>query len=355
MTVFTFIPLAFFAVGLWAFLHVEHAQKAWKKTSGVVLKSEALKKKNADSNELWSVAIEYDYNVADKKLKGTNYWVISAYATSDHDETQEIVNSHPAGSKVDVYYDPDNPNESALNLDHGYFVVFLILPFLFWFMVANYVGEWLFRRDHVHARSFEPWLVNSTDHDCIVRQLGGRWKAACIGGLVASGIDLVAAGVAIAYAPAMVAWAVKGLPTLIAIGMAVFSSFASRPVKVQASKSSRTFSIRGASPDGSWPFEELIGIVVEPTGSIAADSPCRLLFDIKGTWAEPLQGGKLSSVLKVALALGGHTGVNVRFADLNWTPGERQRLEMLLRDWKMIDKVSLPTATYNESVSSLKR
>lgn len=355
MAVFTFIPLAFFAVGLWAYLHVEHARKAWKKAPGEVMKSEVLKKKNADSNELWAVDIHYDYKVGDKKYTGSNYWVISAYATSDQEETKAIVDAHPVGRKIDVYYEPDNPDESALNLDHGYFVVFLILPFLFWFMVANQFAEWFFRRQHLHSRNIDPWLVSTSEHECIVRQLGKRWRAACLGGLVASGLDLVAAGIAIAYAPALVEWTVSGLPTLIAIGMAAFSSIATRPVKVQASKSTQTFSIRGARPDGSWPFEELHGIVIEPTGAVAADVPCRLMFDIKGEWAEPLQGGKMDAVLQVALALGGHSGAGVRFADLSWTPGERQRLEMLLRDWKMIDKVSLPTATYNESVSSLKR
>jgi hypothetical protein len=101
------------------------AARSWEITSGRVLKSyvDVRESSHMDANNVMQSSTSYDpkvlyeYDVDGKTFQGQtirvgdSFFRVSAGGSS---EAQKVVDRYPEGSEVYVYYNPDNPAESAL-------------------------------------------------------------------------------------------------------------------------------------------------------------------------------------------------------------------------------------------------
>lgn len=86
--------------------------------------------------------ISYRYDVNERMYIGSriNFGIWS----SSQEETRALVENNQAGKKIEIYYDPNNPSESTMNLEGSILGGFLLL-FLTW-GTGIFFGLALFRR-----------------------------------------------------------------------------------------------------------------------------------------------------------------------------------------------------------------
>ena len=91
----------------------ESAQ-SWPSTSGVVLSSSVQVRRSNRSRSEYPVVV-YQYEVNGKSYQGQRIKAGDKFMSIRiSGETQATVARYPVGSRVTVYYDPNNPSESAL-------------------------------------------------------------------------------------------------------------------------------------------------------------------------------------------------------------------------------------------------
>jgi hypothetical protein len=101
----------FNAVGIHRQLLTWHYQQ----TTGVVLTSKVTETESHDehgSTITYGVDIRYRYHVGGKTLESGRYRF--AAGSSSDNWARTVVNEHPVGSKITVYYDPAQPQEAVL-------------------------------------------------------------------------------------------------------------------------------------------------------------------------------------------------------------------------------------------------
>lgn len=90
------------------------AAQAWPYTSGMVLSSSVRTRRSGNSTS-HSPVVVYSYEVNGKTYRsqiikaGNQYMSVRIMG-----QAQDTVDRYPAGASVTVYYNPDNPKESAL-------------------------------------------------------------------------------------------------------------------------------------------------------------------------------------------------------------------------------------------------
>jgi hypothetical protein len=108
----------------------------WPKIMGVVIESYAEKSIDNKGLVLYSPKIIVKYNVDDNEFQTNPDQIDSfgSYSTSSFSKIQEIVSRYPKNKNVDVYYNPDKPNEAVLEPGVSifsriaqYFAYFLLL------------------------------------------------------------------------------------------------------------------------------------------------------------------------------------------------------------------------------------
>lgn len=60
-------------------------------------------------------SFSYDFQVNGKIYTGRQYRYGASPFSSDREATEDIVNGHPVGSEIEVYYNPANPRDSVLS------------------------------------------------------------------------------------------------------------------------------------------------------------------------------------------------------------------------------------------------
>jgi hypothetical protein len=113
------------------------ASRDWKKVKGVVTDA-YIERRECESGTTYYPKITYKY-----QIEGQNYeaheWSYNVI-NGNEDEVQEIIDRHPVGHGIDVYYDPMKPSRAildpGLNSVYPYIIgfilaaVFLVIGFL---------------------------------------------------------------------------------------------------------------------------------------------------------------------------------------------------------------------------------
>jgi hypothetical protein len=110
----------------------------WPQVEAEVIKTELVKTKRSNKNDtpitVFSAKISYQYTVAGKRYNAQKIkW-------ADHSNTGEkvrlaMLEKYPVNAKINIYYDPNNPNitlfKAGLGLDH-YIASLLLLIGIGW-------------------------------------------------------------------------------------------------------------------------------------------------------------------------------------------------------------------------------
>ncbi len=86
----------------------------WPSTEGTVLAS-SVSNYSIDSDTFYEAKISYRYSVAGKEYQGNTIDLSVTTASSRRVNAQEVVDAHPPGQVVTVFYDPQSPSSAALN------------------------------------------------------------------------------------------------------------------------------------------------------------------------------------------------------------------------------------------------
>lgn len=128
---FTSIVLVFDALVISQLVQQVHAQRTFATTEGVVTASNVESSHGMHrSGPMRIVSLAYTYAVDGREYAGDRY----AYGewSSNDGRAARIADEFPVGASVTVYYDPDDPRESALAVGVGgtqLILLALLLPF----------------------------------------------------------------------------------------------------------------------------------------------------------------------------------------------------------------------------------
>lgn len=91
----------------------------WPSVSGQVTSSSVtLETTQADSDSrlesTYYPSVSYDYRVDGQALKGSRVGIGGAVGTARKEDAEAVAKRYAVGSKVDVYYDPANPEYAVL-------------------------------------------------------------------------------------------------------------------------------------------------------------------------------------------------------------------------------------------------
>ena len=109
-----------------------HAKRHFRAAEGVVISSRIETHTDDDEDTTYSPSIKYRYTVGGTAYTSTRY-AYGMGSTSDHGYARGIVDQYPAGARIAVYYDPDDPAESLLHLEVPaiqYFQRVFVQPFV---------------------------------------------------------------------------------------------------------------------------------------------------------------------------------------------------------------------------------
>lgn len=88
--------------------------QSWPSTSGVVLSSSVQVRRSHNSSSEYPVVV-YQYEVDGKSYQGQRVKASDKFiSVRIMGEARATVARYPVGARVSVYYDPNNPSESAL-------------------------------------------------------------------------------------------------------------------------------------------------------------------------------------------------------------------------------------------------
>lgn len=113
--VFLLLGVIFLIVGLVAMKRAKAAQ-SWPSISGTVDRTDVVQHEDSDSEGNSSVTyepvVEYSYSVMGQPYTGKRI----AFGTNryNYKKAEEIVTRYQAGSRVNVYYNPEKPKDAVL-------------------------------------------------------------------------------------------------------------------------------------------------------------------------------------------------------------------------------------------------
>lgn len=112
---------AAFEATAWAFTREARSTASWPHVQGVVkasqIKEERHQTKSGGMYLVRKPSIRYEYTVGDAVLEGDRYCVAPEGLTQE--QAESAVRTHPAGSSTTVYYDPQDPKKSVLEVGLG--------------------------------------------------------------------------------------------------------------------------------------------------------------------------------------------------------------------------------------------
>ncbi len=98
----------------------------YKKTEGVIVRSEVKKVENQISYDAYYPLVEYEYQVDGKTYRSNKIFLTNL--ESDYNTIKKIVDKFPVGKKITIYYNPFKPEDSLLkrNYHTGMFIQTLV-------------------------------------------------------------------------------------------------------------------------------------------------------------------------------------------------------------------------------------
>lgn len=90
------------------------ASESWPSTQGTVLSSEVVRSRDSDGDTMYAADVVYSYSVNDQIYESSQIKIGPKSKSSSSSGAYKVRNKYPKGSTVTVYYDPNAPEEAAL-------------------------------------------------------------------------------------------------------------------------------------------------------------------------------------------------------------------------------------------------
>lgn len=105
------------------------SSKRWQSTTGRIAVSRANGERQLKGGIVYYPFVKYEYRVNGQTYENNKIRLTDAREGIRHEETVQnnVTRDYPVGKEVQVYYNPDNPAESALRKNNPLFV-FLFIP-----------------------------------------------------------------------------------------------------------------------------------------------------------------------------------------------------------------------------------
>jgi hypothetical protein len=116
----TYLPVVFAAIGGgwtgWALyiLRQAFASRHWPRTTGKIISSTIVSSPSGDGDTTYRAVVKYDYTVNSIEYQGSRVYFGDKLGMSWRDHSERIVEPYRPERIVNVYYDPDEPNEAVL-------------------------------------------------------------------------------------------------------------------------------------------------------------------------------------------------------------------------------------------------
>jgi len=120
--IFIVVGVAIFGLGINLYKKAK-ASETWPTVDGVVFSSEVSSYKDSKKNTRYSANVNYSYMIENKEYT-SNDISMSEVTSSNVSSAEKICKQYPEGTKVKVFYNPENPDESLL-IPGTSFVVYL--------------------------------------------------------------------------------------------------------------------------------------------------------------------------------------------------------------------------------------
>lgn len=99
-------------------MKLAHDSSDWPFVSGIIVSSH-IDSISGDNGTTYSAEVLYDYTVDNTKYS-SNQVALGSYGSSNPGAARQTVNEYPEGKEVSVFYMPNDPEESVLEVGiHG--------------------------------------------------------------------------------------------------------------------------------------------------------------------------------------------------------------------------------------------
>lgn len=131
-----FAVLLFFVVPMW---QKYFEAQSWEEKTATVVWSQ-VRTHRGDDNDTYSADIFYKYKHSGRLYKSNSVGLMGG-GSSGRSGKQDKVNDHPRGKQITCFVNPDNPHDSLLEREMGWWAAFTLFPLPF---IAVGVGGLLF-------------------------------------------------------------------------------------------------------------------------------------------------------------------------------------------------------------------
>lgn len=114
------------------------ASASWPATEGRITRSR-LEVRAGDKGSSLTADVEYEYDLDGRTLVGSRVWIGDGYSSSPGTEHRDAVNRYPVGREVQVYYEPEDPDESVLEPGPNWSSLLLVLLGLVFLSIGSLV------------------------------------------------------------------------------------------------------------------------------------------------------------------------------------------------------------------------
>ena len=114
------------------------SMRGWRQTDAEVIWSRVTSKSDSDGTT-YAVDLFYRYRFRGKEYRSNRYHV-TGVSSSGSKNKREVVRAHPPGSKLQVFFDPDQPWRAVVRRDAGWSALFALFPLPF--LAVGFGGLW---------------------------------------------------------------------------------------------------------------------------------------------------------------------------------------------------------------------
>ncbi len=136
------LGLLFIFIGAAAWAHIVYLKMkvkksmSWPSTHGEVIQAEVVltgcESGNVNSSPGHAAMILYQYHVRDRRYKSDNFTIGGNVSTGSKEKEENKVRQYSVGTTVEVYYNPENPEDACLERKQKMAIVaWLFSMFLF--------------------------------------------------------------------------------------------------------------------------------------------------------------------------------------------------------------------------------
>lgn len=98
---------------------------SWPSVTGEVLESYVASGRGSEGGTVYHAHVLYEYEVSGTTYQSVTVKLGDTSKSSVYSTYQKVVDAHPVGSSVTVFYDPDDPNLACLETGLNFIVVIL--------------------------------------------------------------------------------------------------------------------------------------------------------------------------------------------------------------------------------------